>query len=241
MIVPTVSDVYTYANKMQNSRIRHVFKRKYDYIQQPKTSGYRCLHLVYQFYSDTNETYNRNMLVELQFRTHLMHIWATAVETLSLFTKQALKAGAGDEHIKRFFVLVSSLFAIREQQPIVPGTIADIDELVAEIESINDRHHVLDMLNAIRAVINYKNDASPMRNGYYLLILNYETNKLQLAIFKPSEVERANTVYAQVENSAGNIDAVLVRAESLSSLKSAYPNYFGDINEFIQIVKSYLS
>lgn len=39
-IVPTVSDVYTYANKYKNSRIRHKFVNSYDYISTPKKSGY---------------------------------------------------------------------------------------------------------------------------------------------------------------------------------------------------------
>ena len=52
-------------------------------------------------------------------------VWATAVETIGLFTKQALKAGQGDEDIKRFFVLISSLFAMREECPIIPNTLED--------------------------------------------------------------------------------------------------------------------
>ena len=43
--------------------------------------------MVYQYKSDRIETYNRNMLIEIQFRTHLQHIWATAVETMGLFDR----------------------------------------------------------------------------------------------------------------------------------------------------------
>ena len=137
-IVPSIPEVYHYAEKYKNSRIRHTFISGYDYIEQPKSSGYRSLHQVYQFRSDTEskESYNRNMLIEIQFRTHLQHVWATAVETIGLFTKQALKAGQGDADIQRFFVLISSLFAIRENKPIVPGTLNDTTELISEIEQL---------------------------------------------------------------------------------------------------------
>ena len=117
MVLPTLEDVYTYSQKLQNSRIRHELKKTNDYIRNPKSSGYRSLHMIYRFRSDTQdkEIFNQYpMLIELQFRTHLQHIWATALETIGLFTNQALKAGQGSEEILRFFVVISSLFAIKE-------------------------------------------------------------------------------------------------------------------------------
>lgn len=86
-VVPNVGDVYTYVEKYEKSRKRHILKNQYDYIKNPKKSGYRSVHMVYQYKSDRIETYNRNMLIEIQFRTHLQHIWATAVETMGLFDR----------------------------------------------------------------------------------------------------------------------------------------------------------
>lgn len=102
-IVLSIDEVYQYAEQYDTSRKRHIFKERYDYIAKPKLSGYRSLHMVYEYHSDKVDTYNKNMLIEIQYRTHLQHIWATALETMGLFTKQALKAGQGDEHNKRFF------------------------------------------------------------------------------------------------------------------------------------------
>ena len=101
-IVPTVDDVYHYADKYENSRKRHELVSTYDYIKQPKASGYRSLHCVYKYHSDSVDTYNKNMLIEIQFRTHLQHLWATAVETMGLFTKEAIKSGQGTKDVKRF-------------------------------------------------------------------------------------------------------------------------------------------
>lgn len=242
VIVPSIDDVYRFIDQYQNSRIRHEYKRTYDYIKNPKTSGYRSVHLVYKYHSDKTEDYNQNMLIELQFRTHLQHVWATALETMGLFTKQALKAGQGDDNIKRFFVLVSSLFAMREDCPVIPGTLADEKEIVSEIELINDQYHVLETLNAIRIALNHEEDVKIDRKGYYLLILNYNTHRLSIRTYQPSQFEQANTDYTQIEKNrhASGIDAVLVRATSFSELKSAYPNYFADIGEFYDLVTEYL-
>ena len=241
-IVPTLDDVYSYAEKYDSSRKRHIFKEKYDYIANPKPSGYRSLHMVYEYHSDKSDTYNKNMLVEIQYRTHLQHVWATALETMGLFTKQALKAGQGDEHIKRFFVLVSSLFAIREGCTVVPGTVADEAELISEIEQINDKYHVLETLNAIRIAAQHEDDVVRDKKGYYLLILNYNTHRLQIKTYLPSQFDEAETTYTQIEKDRheSNIDAVLVRAKSFRELKAAYPNYFTDIGEFYAFVSGYL-
>lgn len=243
-VVPRLDEVYLYSGQFRQSKIRHEFKREYDYIKNPKTSGYRSLHLVYKFHTDTpgKECYNQNMLIELQFRTHLQHIWATAVETVGLFTNEALKAGQGSEDIKRFFVLVSSLFAMREGCPVAPETIADETELISEIESINDRVHILDLLMGIRIVVNNELNRNYDQRGYYLLTLNYEKKTIRAAYYRPGNMEKANAAYNAIEaQSRGEpIDSVLVQASSITSVKAAYPNYFLDIGEFISLLKQYL-
>ena len=52
----------------------------------------------------------------------------------------------------------------------------------------------------------------------------------------------ANVIYNSIEatRAANKIDAVLVRVSSFKTLEKAYPNYFSDIGEFVDLVKSYL-
>ena len=243
VIVPTVDEVYKYAHKYEASRKRHIKKKEYDYIKKPKTSGYRSLHILYEYHSDSVETYNRNMLIEIQYRTHLQHLWATAVETMGLFTKEAIKSGQGSNDVKRFFVLVSALFAIRESQPIPPNVIDDIDEIVSEIESLNTKNNFLDFLSGIRVAVDNQEEMLKKSDiAYYILILNYNTNRLKIKPFKSSEIDEANNAYNAIESTRAEskIDAVLVRVSSFRELKKAYPNYFSDIGEFVDIVRSYL-
>ena len=240
-IVPTINDVYAYAEKYENSRKRHELKSTYDYLRNPKASGYRSLHRVYEYHSDKTEIYNKNMLIEIQFLTHLQHVWATAVETMGLFTKQAIKSGQGSQDVKRFFALVSSLFAIEEGCATVPGTPSTLDELITEIRLLNDKCNFLDMLSAIRVAVDNR-AGEKLSQGYYILILNYNTRRLRVRYFKPSQIEEANEVYSQIEKerAESQIDAVLVSVSSFGALKTAYPNYFSDIGEFISRVKKYL-
>ncbi len=236
VIVDTIEQVYEAVKKYKNSRIRHKLKREYDYIQSPKESGYRSYHMVYQFHSDTNETYNKNMLIEIQFRTKLQHIWATAVEMMGIYTKSNLKSSQGDKDILRFFSLVSSVLAIQEHMPVCPKTSNCIDELRKEISCLDNKHHIISTLSGLNVAIDYtRNKKSTSKNTYYVLILDYTKKRVKIREFDFSKIEDATKVYSQIENKTDN-NVVLVSASSFEALREAYPNYFADISGFIKMM-----
>jgi ppGpp synthetase/RelA/SpoT-type nucleotidyltranferase len=241
VIVDTVDQVYEAIEKYKNSRIRHILKREYDYIQNPKDSGYRSYHMVYQFHSDKKETYNKNMLIEIQFRTKLQHIWATAVEMMGIYTKSKLKASIGDKDILRFFALVSSVFAKMENMPISPNTNDDYNILISEIRQIDKKLNLVSRLSALSVVIKHTGDKFKAK-GYYVLQLNYKKKLLRVNKFPTNQVEVATNVYNKIESlNNPNIDVVLVSAISFDSLKEAYPNYFTDISQFVDMMRRILA
>ena len=194
--------------------------------------------MVYQFHSDKKETYNQNILIEIQFRTKLQHIWATAVEMMGIYTRSNLKASQGNEDILRFFTLVSSLFAIKEKMPVCPNTNDKIDELIKEVKDLDDKYRIILTLNAIKVSIDYtSNEKSTTKSTYYILILDYSKKKISIKSFDSSKIEIATQAYAEIENECDQ-DVVLVSADSFTSLKEAYPNYFVDISKFSKMIRA---
>nr|DAE26033.1 MAG TPA: hypothetical protein [Siphoviridae sp. ctEkS11] len=241
VIVDSIDDVYKAVDKYKTSSIRHILKKEYDYIKCPKESGYRSYHMVYKFCSDSKETYNKNMLIEIQFRTRLQHIWATAVEMMGIYTKSNLKASQGNDEILRFFTLVSSVFAAQEKMPLCPNTSQWADELIVEIEQLDKKHNILSTLSAINVTINYTSELKIKgKNLYYLLILNYSKKNVRVRSFNSSQIEVATKIYDTVEKES-NLDAVLVSATSFETLKLAYPNYFVDISAFIDNLRDIIN
>lgn len=236
VIVNTIDQVYEAVNKYKNSRIRHILKREYDYIQNPKNSGYRSYHMVYQFYSDKKDTYNKNMLIEIQFRTKLQHIWATAVEMMGIYTKSNLKSSQGDTDILRFFTLVSSVISIQEDMPVCPNTSDNICELVKEIKTLNSKHRIIPILSGINLAIDYTEKKLNNKSIYYLLVLDYSDHQVHIRPFTSTQLEAATQAYGIIEQETDK-NVVLVSAKSFNELREAYPNYFVDISEFISMVQ----
>ena len=236
VIVDTIDQVYEAIDKYKSSRIRHILKREYDYIQEPKNSGYRSYHMVYQFYSDKIQTYNKNMLIEIQFRTKLQHIWATAVEMMGIYTQSNLKSSQGNEEILRFFTIASSIFAIKENMPICPDTSDDIHVLVKELIYLNNKHRIISTLSGLKLAVEYTEKKVNNKNIYYVVVLDYSIMKVHVYDFKSSEFEAATRAYAKIEKLPKK-NVVLVSANSFKTLREAYPNYFADISGFIQIIR----
>ncbi len=139
-----------YLNK---SEMKHKLSKCDDYIEQPKSTGYRGIHLIYRFFSDkaAGEPWN-GLRIEMQLRSQYQHAWATAVETAGTFTGEALKSSAGPDEWLRFFALMGSVIASRERSPLVPGTPGSRRELIEELD-----HHAY-ILNVENRLVAHHSD-----------------------------------------------------------------------------------
>ena len=239
VIVPTVTDVYKIANEYENSRKRHILCKENDYIIEPKQDGYRCLHRVYEYKSDNlSSKYNR-MKIEIQFRTKLQHSWATAVEVMSLYTNLNLKSGIGEEQYFRFFALVSSLFAIKEEMPIVPNTSKNVGELVKEIKNLDEKFSLLEKLDSMsKAIRTHSIIRTNGKYDYFLMSLDTKTNEIKVGAYTASHINMAVEEYNKLEQ-VPYTNNVLASAKSMDELRKAYPNYFGDVRGFLRALTKY--
>ncbi len=221
------------------SDIKHELIRANDYIQDPKPSGYRSYHLVYRYNSDRQSTYN-NLKIEVQIRSSLQHAWATAVETVGTFIRQALKSSQGEEEWLRFFALMGSEIARRERGPLVPGTPTNAQVLKREIRGCAKSLDVQKRLTIFGAALQAVENSS-VHARFFLLQLNAEVSTVSITGYRQNALEQASRDYLKAEENAisrhGLSDSVLVSVESIDSLRRAYPNYFLDTKVFIQMVE----
>ena len=233
-VVDNVAQVRELIEAYETSRLRHQFAREYDYIEAPPRSGYRGVHLVYKYNSDRNSTYN-GLRIEVQIRSRLQHLWATAVETVGTLVHQDLKASRGNEKWLRFFALASAVIAEYEGTQIVPETPSGT-ALREEIEELD----MLDQLSRYNlALYASDQDKLPENSQYFLLKYEFASRKIFVMGYKKEHFDYAMQHYQEAEQDVG-IDAVLVSAESLDALRKAYPNYYKDMTGFIANLRQLL-
>lgn len=242
-VVKNVARVRELERLHTSSEIKHKLMRVDDYLTSPQTSGYRGIHLIYRYYSDRNDTYN-GLQVEIQLRSLLQHAWATAVETVGTFLKQALKSSQGHAEWLRFFSLMGSALALRERTSPVPNTPTNRVELLSELRKRASTLDVERRMEAYGNALQTLEDSSVSNAHYFLLALNPSADTITIRGFGRRELEDATKQYLEIERSidgSTGAEAVLVSVESIASLKRAYPNYFLDTRAFLTAVRRVLA
>lgn len=229
--VDRIVDIY----KNESRGVKHKLAKEQDYIQYPKLSGYRGVHLIYKYRSDKDKVYD-DMRIEIQVRTLIQHAWATTVEIVGTFIKQSLKSSQGEEDWLRFFALMSSAMAITEGKPSIPNTPSTLLELQDEITTLAKNLDVEGRLTAFRRSIRILGDENDLGNAhYYLIELNPSAGSLLIRPYTQTQWATASKDYETIERRILNdtSDVVLVSADSIAALKLAYPNYYLDAGLFL--------
>lgn len=240
VIVSSVADVKRLHNLIISSkRIKHQLELPaHDYIAVPKSDGYRSLHQVLKFQNFAHGELN-GLRLEIQIRTKLQHSWATAVETLGMIQKSSIKTGGGDEVTKRFFKIISALFAIDEGCPVAPDLVGiGYEKLVEELKDIEDKTNILSQLEGVAVSAKHIEIITKDYTGYRVIQLFIAEKRVRLTEFE--QPQDAESFYRSKETETRedpNVAVVLMSAGALKDVRKAYPNYFLDTRSFIQNVR----
>ena len=203
---------------IENSTFKII--KENDYISNPKDDGYRSYHIVFECLSDKLKGYK----VELQIRDLKEHYWATAVEILSVISKSNnLKIGKGEEYYKRFFYLSSKILHNEYDKN-------EVDEL----KELDKKYKILDTLKGFS--LGFSSIDFKIQDLFYIIYIKYNAKEVYVRSFNKKNVEEASSLYKDLEKE-DNINAVLVDARDIKTLKEAYPNYFGDSEKFINYIE----
>lgn len=244
-IVPNMGQLGLLAGLYLRGQLVHERVAQDNYIVTPKADGYRSLHIVYKYRSQAPQ-YD-GLHVELQIRTKLQHAWATAVETVDVFTGQQIKAGrAATPEWARFFSATSAAFAQLEACQPVPGYEGMSPRAIVPALRDSERAmNVLTRLRGFRAAINAIMGREQNRSSFlHLVVLDTLSRTLSFRSFSREQQAEATNAYKEVEERMRNgapLDPVLVVGGTLRQLKTSYPNYFADTQEFVEKVESVLS
>ncbi|MFK3965693.1 RelA/SpoT domain-containing protein [Ensifer adhaerens] len=242
-IMPSTANVYALCEMYKSKRLSHELAKIDDYIAQPKPDGYRSLHLIYRYQGAGRIGSYDGLKIEIQLRSILQHAWATAVETVGIFTKQALKSSEGDEDWLRFFSLASAVIAEKEHGAPIPGAEESGKVRDQEIRHLGEKLNVREVLNTYQKMLRALERRSTKDAKFFLLALEPAEKRISARGFLTRDSIVANQQYTELEKQLADkpgAQAVLVKVDSVSALRRAYPNYFADTTMFMQALDDYL-
>lgn len=234
VILNKVEDVELLFNQLKEKNFKYSLLKVNNYISIPKPDGYRSIHLVYRTNKDPE------VQIELQLRTHLQHIWATAVEVFGTIVKTSFKTGEGESEWREFFKLLSSRFAEREGRTILAEHESfSKKELNAKLIKLIKNLDVIERLNAYTSVYHsdWQKSRSKGRMGKYaLLILDNISNKTSVEFYSEKDRLKGLQRYSELEKDyieSENLNTVFISVDDMNKLAEAYPNYFMDTRKLV--------
>lgn len=242
IIVKDIPDIYKVRDNIYKQFPHDIYHEK-NYINEPKSDGYRSLHITFKVDNLTKTEFN-GLNVELQIRTKLQHQWATAVEIIGLYKKESYKSGLGDDKTREFLCLCSNLFAISENTPIDEKYHnKNKNDLCKDLKKLNEELKVLDYLSGLTVFADkQKQIIKNKKIKFCLILLKLDERRLNVSPF--DNIEEAKKSYAilekEIAKSKKNWDVVLISIDDIKALKKAYPNYYLDSKEFVQSVAGFI-
>lgn len=234
LIFKSLKELNSFRANFLKAHFKHKRKNnleKYDYIKQPKQTGYRGIHDVYEY--DVNSEVGKKLTglyVEIQYRTLVQHAWATAVEVIGFITENQPKFQKGDVRYETVMTYASEILARVHEG--IRGTITNISDrdLVEKFLMLDAEIGLLRMLKGLNAA---NKTVSANRNT--ILIFSGAGN-LEVRTFRDAP-DALRTLF-ELERKMPDHDIVLVRADTSDEVRLAFRNYFSDAKDFIRLVES---
>lgn len=222
--------------------VEHVLRHdpdKYNYIENPKPTGYRGIHDVYRHFprgsvrSEEKKPWD-GLQVELQYRTRAQHAWATAVEISDLLDGERTKFELDASKRGRFFSLSSEIIARRHEGL----TQAFIDVPTAELQSeVQDLEAEMGILRRLELLKQFEDEENLQKHNV-LNIYRKSDGTLELSVLPFKTAAPAIKRAGELEADPQSINAVYVRSDNPKQLRSAYRNYFNDPIDFVKLLQA---
>lgn len=235
VVVPDFKNVNDVFVRLKEKEFKYTLLKVNNYISVPKKDGYRSIHLVYRTNKDPS------VQIELQLRSELQHIWATAVEVFGTIVKTSFKTGDGENDWRDFFKLLSTKFAIKEGTTVLAEherfTIKQIDSmLISSIKTLN----IFEQLTTYTSIY-YSDWESKRKKGrvgkYALLILNNLTGNTEVEFYAEKDRLKGLKRYSELEKDyieSDEVNTVFISVDNMNKLVDAYPNYFMDTKKLVK-------
>lgn len=233
LIFHSIKELYSFRAEFHKARFNHKRRNeidKYDYLREPKSTGYRGVHDVYEY--DVRSEVGRGLAglyVEIQYRTLVQHAWATAVELIGFITESQPKFQKGDKRYEQAMALAGEILARAFEKSKGPFRELADREVVSQFLVLDKQLALLKTLRGLNAA---DKAVSEKRNA---ILIFSGSRDLEIRTYRDST--DALRALFELEKQLPDRDIVLVRADTSDEVRLAFRNYFSDARDFIRLVE----
>ena len=217
-IVNDNKEVYKIKELIEKSEILEI-RTKNDHIENPKSDGYKSLHLYIYLKNDPSK------VIELQIRNKEDHNWATLVEITDLLFDAKLKEYGKDKELLRFHYLLSKRFDLSTEEK------KEIAKTIRKYKYFEKLSNVFSR-NYIQIRKQWLNIESKSNHNYFLI----ETKKDQVPkITSYKKFDEAEENYFSIYKNNENANVVLTHLQkpNYEHISIAYSNYILTFHSFL--------
>lgn len=244
LIFKSIQDLEKFREDMHsNSRFKHALvneKDKYDYIKEPKSTGYRGIHDIYKYEANSKQGKEiKGLYVEIQYRTLVQHAWATTIEVIGQITPSQPKFERGDPRYREAMRLASEILARAHENKNGPYPKKTSKEILDEFVTIDREINVMKKLKSLEISRIKDRLVKSIGKGVFdqinmLLILSEE---MELIIEQKRNSDSLKRLF-ELEKNMPDKDIVLVGSTAYNDVETAFRNYFLDATDFLSLMES---
>lgn len=239
VIVDNKSELLELNDSLNNSKTQHKTTRIRDYLEYPKSTGYRGIHRIYECYAHVDSHDWKGFKIEVQLRTVLQHLWATTIEVVDLCEGKALKTNPfeADKRWTEFFFIMSEFFAEDDGFIVLDNT--KKSHYKKRLSALSDAIGAYNKLASFKAVFSMKDiDEKSIGKSFAVLIIDENNKRVSYSFYNENQKKDAIRKYNSEENDVGN-NVLLVQMDDIKNIKNAYPNYLIDTSQFLRKFDTY--
>jgi putative GTP pyrophosphokinase len=248
IIFPNIESLRLFRDEFHKSKFKHIMKNekdKYDYIENPKKSGYRGIHDIYEYNVNSKKNkYLKGLLIELQYRTKTQHAWATTVEIFDMILKNKpetqMKFNLGNQEHQYAMCLASEILSRSEENLLGPIPSLSNRELIECFVEVEKKTKIIESLNKLSPENQSENN---FKGRYNILVLDDKTEdsmsnkKFSIDIYSHKVMTTALSKLFELEKNNPDLNIVFTTSSDFGSVKNAYSNYFSDPSVFVNLIE----
>ncbi len=232
VIFDNKKDIYSFIDLLTFNNFREINQE--DMVKNPKKTGYKGIHKIYEYTPNRSSSIYRGMRIELQLRTRYHHYWSTAVEMYDIINNSRCKFSSGDSpsDVELYFQYSSELFSrVYDNERGYFSNISDL-KLFAYLINLEYKLRIIRQLYNLKSIQNFPKLKKVKGKNLHNVVVKISINKLSVDVYSSHKELDVIKKYEEWEREFPKDMPVYILGASKKEIEECFKNYFIDSKDY---------